>query len=130
MHMGRQTWKLHIDNKSMVERLSEHTSPWKRKSKHQTQAEVDITNVADKLLRKLTIVQVMHIKSHQDNDTSADKLSWPARLNIIADQQATAQRAAMQGPAHTVTNTTRGMLHIGEASMANGKSDPHPGLLS
>jgi hypothetical protein len=101
----------------MVERLSEYTSPWKRKSKHQTRPEVDITNVADELLRKLANVQVLHIKSHQDNETSAEKLSWPARLNIIADEQATEQRTKMKGPTHTVTNTTRGMLHIGEVAI-------------
>jgi ribonuclease HI len=61
------TWKLHIDNKSMVGRLSEHNKSWARRPKHQTRPESDITNVAEELLRKLPNVQVLHIKGHQDN---------------------------------------------------------------
>jgi hypothetical protein len=106
------TWTLHINNKSMVDRLAEHTTPWKRKSKHQTRPEADITNIADKLMQKISHVQVKHIKSQQDSTSLADQLSWLARLNIIADRQTTEQREEMEGPVHNVTNTTKGMLHI------------------
>jgi ribonuclease HI len=115
--IAHKSWKLHIDNKSMVDRLTEYTKLRKRKAKHQTRLEVDITNIADELLRKLSNVQVLHIKSHQDDITPADKLTWPARLNIIADNQATLQREAMDSPAATVTNTTMGMLHITEMAI-------------
>jgi hypothetical protein len=71
-----------------------------------------MTNIAEKLLQKISHVQVKHIKSHQDSTASEDQLSWPARLNIIADRQATEQREEMEEPAHNVTNTTKGMLHI------------------
>jgi ribonuclease HI len=106
------TWKLHIDNKSMVGRLSEHNKSWARRPKHQTRPESDITNIAEKLLCKLPKVQVLHVKSHQDNEKQIEELSWPARLNIAADRLATEQRETMSAPAHIVTNTTHGMLHI------------------
>jgi hypothetical protein len=98
----------------MVDRLLEHKTPWKRKSKHQTRPEADITNIADTLLQEISNVQIRHIKSHQDNYAPADKLSWPAQLNIIADQQATKQREMMDQPLTMVTNTTKGMLLIGD----------------
>jgi hypothetical protein len=105
------TWYLYIDNKSMVDRLSE--SSWKHKlSRQQLRPEVDITNVAARLIQTLKGVQISHVKSHQDQTTREDELSWPARLNIIADQQATEQRSTMEEPASTVTNTTNGMLYI------------------
>jgi ribonuclease HI len=94
--MEGKTWTLHINNKSMVDRLAEHTTPWKRKSKHQTRSEADITNIADKLPQKISHVKVKHIKSHQDSTSSEDQLSWPARLNIIADRQAIEQREEME----------------------------------
>jgi hypothetical protein len=104
------SWQLYIDNKSMVDRLSQ---PWNQiMPKQKLRPEADITNMASRLLQKQDGTRVLHVKSYQDQSTPADKLSWPAQLNIIADQQATEQRARMKEPAAMVTSTTNGLLHI------------------
>jgi ribonuclease HI len=112
INKDHKTWQLFIDNKAMVDRLTEHSTPWKRKAKHQTRPEADITNVAESLLqREFHKIRITHIKSHQDTN-NAGQLSWAAQLNVIADEKATAQRQLMSQPAATVTNTTQGMLYI------------------
>jgi ribonuclease HI len=111
-----KTWYMFIDNKSMVSRLTEHITPWKRKAKHHTRPEADITNVAGTLLQQGFHIQIAHVKSHQDV-RNPGKLSWDAQLNIIADAQATTQRQHMTTPAACVTNTTNGMLYIKEVAI-------------
>jgi ribonuclease HI len=106
------TLKLFIDNKSMVDRLNEYMTPWKRSNKHQSRPEVDITNTAEDFLGKFPKFEVRHVKSHQDDDRPLDSLPWSAQLNILADRLATDQRNQMTEPKVIVTNTTNGMLHI------------------
>jgi hypothetical protein len=51
--------------------------------------------------------QLVHVKSHQDAATEWEKLSFPAMLNVIADEQATLHQNTMYQPAGEVTNLAK-----------------------
>jgi hypothetical protein len=61
---------------------------------------------------KVFSIQLVHIKSHQDNKVDWEKLSFQAQLNTIADAEATAQRNIMDHPAAKVTQLQRAQLQI------------------
>jgi hypothetical protein len=47
--------------------------------------------------------QFLHVKSHQDRQQKQGTLSFPAKLNIRADQLATLQQETMKQPVTTIT---------------------------
>jgi hypothetical protein len=55
---------------------------------------------------------LVHIKSHQDDNTDFEKLSFPASLNVLADEQATRQQNIMEAPVETVVNIARVQLQL------------------
>jgi hypothetical protein len=64
--------------------------------------DIDVTNMVHKNLHGIE-AQFLHIKSHQDRQRKSETLSFPARLNIRADQLATDQQELMKQPETTVT---------------------------
>ena len=51
----------------------------------------DIFSIMSSAHSVITQFQFQHVKSHQDDNTDVDKLSFPARVNVSCDQMATAQ---------------------------------------
>jgi ribonuclease HI len=51
LDMRTKTWRIYINNKAMVDRLSKYSTPWRRKSKHQLRPEANITNVSEAMLQ-------------------------------------------------------------------------------
>jgi hypothetical protein len=49
--------------------------------------------------------QYLHVKSHQDRQRKSETFSFPARLNIQADQLATNQQKLMQKPETAVSTS-------------------------
>jgi hypothetical protein len=106
----QHSWKLYVDNKSMIQRLQgyeshDHVSRWNLRP------DEDIAKLASKLLQHVPI-QIKHIKSHQDTKTKQDELSYEAQLNIMADKEATRQRTKMDKPDSDVKNIGIAQLQI------------------
>jgi hypothetical protein len=72
----------------------------------------DITSVANTLLRTIPARILLHIHSHQDENTEWQQLKFPAQLNIMADELATQQRNQMDKPAEEVKNIATAQLRI------------------
>jgi hypothetical protein len=85
----------------------------------------DICKVALDLLRKLQI-QIQHIKSHQDQKTSIDKLPFEAVLNTMADKEATRQRNLMKTPDSNVQILGAAQLRINDIAITR---DSHRWLM-
>jgi hypothetical protein len=86
-----------------------------KKSKWNLRPDADITNRASEILKKFPAA-LIHVKSHQDNDTDFDKLSFPAQLNVMADAQATARNTS------TNVNSGRYSDHQRQPKMDSQKS--------
>jgi hypothetical protein len=61
--------------------------------------------------------EIIHVKSHQDDNTEWEKLYFQAILNISADEQATRQRNTMNSPATQVRNLSRVQLRINDIAI-------------
>jgi ribonuclease HI len=94
---------IHLDSKALIGRMQTYQD-------HQTTAksyqwpDADITVEAHNWLKDLDR-QYQHIKSHQ-TCSKGNKLSFPATLNIMADELAKAQSASMEKPLLTVQGET------------------------
>jgi hypothetical protein len=97
----KHIWLFYLDNKSMIQRLEGYATI--NTPKWNLRPDEDITRLAHSILQRIPF-QLEHIKSHQDTDSQTEKLSFPAVLNIVADEQATRQRNLMTGPEGNVTN--------------------------
>jgi hypothetical protein len=71
----------------------------------------DITSTAHHLLHSIPH-QLIHIKSHQDSTRETKELSFPAILNVMADQQASRQRNLMTKPSSRVQNMSTALLQL------------------
>jgi hypothetical protein len=98
---SRPRWFFHIDNRTLINRMERYnTSDASAKWNHEP--DIDVTNMVHKNLHGIE-AQFLHIKSHQDRQRKSETLSFPARLNIRADQLATDQQELMKQPETTVT---------------------------
>jgi hypothetical protein len=103
-------WKIVIDSKSLIQRITRYrthinTPRWNLRP------DEDICKVAYQLLPKFP-ANIIHIKSHQEiNDKSRD-LHIDITLNNIADNEATLQRNSMSEPARKVDNIGVAQLRI------------------
>jgi hypothetical protein len=108
----RHRWFFHIDNKALIKRMESYglekiTARWMHLP------DIDITNHAHETTKNLE-PQFRHIKSHQDDQkTSSSTISFPARLNIMADALAKQQRCTMNKPEIKVS-TNHVHLKIGD----------------
>jgi hypothetical protein len=94
-------WFFHIDSKTLITRMERYTEE-KSTSKQVHDPDIDITNSVARNLIGLE-AQFQHVKSHQNRQKTKEKLSFPARLNVRADELAQNQRARMREPATKVT---------------------------
>jgi hypothetical protein len=107
--LKEQNITLHINNMALIQRMEGYRTQvpvprWNLCS------DEDITHLAHSLLPDTA--NISHVHSHQDDDKAWEELSFPAQLNIIADEQATHQQDLMDGPATMVTNIARAQLRI------------------
>jgi ribonuclease HI len=101
---------IYIDNMALIQRMEGYRAHlpvprWNLRS------DEDITRFANKLIVDIP-VNIVHVHSHQDKDKDWERLSFPAQLNTMADEQASHQRALMNGPADEVMNLMRAQLRI------------------
>jgi hypothetical protein len=80
-------WKIYIDNKSLIQRMETYKAH-AQIARWNLRPDEDISWLAWEIWKDMPH-QLIHIKSHQDANTERDKLSFPAILNVIADEQAT-----------------------------------------
>jgi hypothetical protein len=104
-------WNIYIDNKSLIQRMDGY-SLYVPIPRWNLRADEDITKTVRKLMQELP-VKLIHIKSHQDDDQDWEKLSFQAQLNVMADEEATRQRNAMDEPESRVTRLLTAQLQIG-----------------
>lgn len=100
---------IHIDNMALIQRM-EGCRTQVPVPRWNLRSDEDITRLAHSLLT--TTTNIIHVHSHQDDDKDWEKLSFPAQLNIMADEEATHHREMMDGPATMVTNIARAQLRI------------------
>jgi hypothetical protein len=82
-------WTIHIDNTSLI-RLMEGKRTDIITPKWNFIAHADILKTAHDLLKNIPITY-SHVKAHQDQCDEMNKLSRPAKLNVMADQLAQEQ---------------------------------------
>jgi hypothetical protein len=103
-------WTIYIDNMALIKRLEGYSTNipvprWNLRS------DEDITHFA-KILMSSIPARLVHIHSHQDDNSDWHNLSFPAQLNTIADEQASLQRQLMDGPETDVVNLAQAQLRI------------------
>jgi hypothetical protein len=103
MTINRYQWFFHIflDNKALIDRMLLYDSSTVT-GKSTQWPDADITITTYQILQKLK-VQYQHVKSHQDRNNNTDKLSFPARMNKIADELARHHCGTMKAPQTKVT---------------------------
>jgi hypothetical protein len=106
----KQTWKIYIDSKSLIKRMETYQEQINI-SRWNLRADEDITKLTRQLWEDIPHTLV-HVKSHQDDNTDFEKLSYPALLNVLADEQATRQQNVMEAPVETVANIARVQLRL------------------
>jgi hypothetical protein len=94
---------VHLDSKALIGRMQTYQDHQITAKSYQW-PDANITVEAHNLLKHLDR-QYQHIKSHQ-KCTKGSKLSFPATLNIMADELAKVQSAAMETPLLTVQGET------------------------
>jgi hypothetical protein len=104
------SWKVYIDNKSLIQRMTTYDEHLPI-ARWNLRPDEDISRFAWETWKEVPH-KLIHIKSHQDVNTERDKLTFPALLNVIADEQATRHRNLMQQPASDVRNLARVQLQI------------------
>jgi hypothetical protein len=115
VNANRHSWKIYIDNTSLIKRMATYDDQlWV--SRWNLRSDEDITNIVQKVWNALPH-EIIHVKSHQDEHTDWEKLPFQATLNIIADEQATRQRHAMDEAAAYVRNLSQVQLRIGEIAV-------------
>jgi ribonuclease HI len=92
----QHSWKFYLDNRAMIQRMESYAHDNKH-SKWNLRPDADITNHVSEILETFPAT-LIHVKSHQDRDTEFDKLSYPAKLNVMADMQALTQHDVMHAP--------------------------------
>jgi hypothetical protein len=105
----QHTWKIYIDNKSLIQRMASYKNSSTHHSKWHLRPDADITNTAHSLLQPFP-AEIIHVKSHQDDQTDFDKLSFAAQLNVLADAQATRQHEEMEEPLLLVLSDHRHLV--------------------
>jgi hypothetical protein len=103
-------WTIYIDNMALIKRLEGYSTNipvprWNLRS------DEDIMHFANVLLSSIP-ARLIHIHSHQDDNSDWQNLSFPAQLNIIADEQASLHRQLMDGPETDVVNMAQAQLCI------------------
>jgi hypothetical protein len=84
IQLKRHRWFFHIDNKALIKQMESYGSE-KITARWMHLPDIDITNHAHDTTKNLES-QFRHIKSHEnDQKTSSSTISFPARLNIMAD---------------------------------------------
>jgi hypothetical protein len=111
----KHSWRVYIDNKSLIQRMETYSEQFGI-ARWNLRPDEDITRAAHDIWRTVAY-QLIHVKSHQDTHTDWDKLSFPAILNVIADEQATNHRNTMHNPTSTVKNLARVQLRIQDVAI-------------
>jgi hypothetical protein len=112
---NRHSWKIYIDNTSLIKRLASYDDQL-RVSRWNLRSDEDITSVVQRVWNAIPH-DIIHVKSHQDEHTDWEELSFQATLNIIADEQATRQRHSMAEAETDVRNLSRVQLRIGDIAI-------------
>jgi hypothetical protein len=105
------TWKIHLDSKSLLQRLSSYHTKM-QVPRWNLRPDEDVVRIAHKLMSTLPI-KLCHVRSHQDEKNSSAKINFEAQMNILADHEATCQKNKMTGPADDVRNIAIAQLRIG-----------------
>lgn len=105
---------LHSDNQGLIKRIIRNRDATVPKMSEYLSADVDVTLTILKSLELLPRASISHVKGHQDDHTPFHKLSDPAKLNVRADELATAQLKEMKKPEECVPLLPGAslMLHI------------------
>ena len=95
---------LYTDSQSEIDRLQSLQPKYPKLNPRSTLlAESDvILQVLHRLDRLDPQVQFVHVKGHQDQDTSWNRLSWPAKLNVTCDRIAGRYLRPRDSPIHSV----------------------------
>jgi ribonuclease HI len=124
IQQNQHSWVIYIDSKSLIQRMESYRTRTNI-PRWNLRPDEDICKVALDLLRKLQI-QIQHIKSHQDQKTSIDKLPFEAVLNTMADKEATRQRNLMTTPDSNVQILGAAQLRINDIAITR---DSHRWLM-
>jgi hypothetical protein len=111
----QHSWRVYIDNKSLIQRMETYVNNL-QVARWNLRPDEDITRTAHETWRCIPY-RLIHVKSHQDTTTEWDKLTFPAMLNVIADEQATLHRNVMQSPATKVRNLAKVQLQINDIAI-------------
>jgi hypothetical protein len=106
----KQIRKIYIDNQSLIRRMETYQEQINI-SRWNLRADEDITKLAHQLWEDIPHTLV-HVKRHQDDNTDLEKLSYPAILNVLADEQATRRQNVTEAPVEIVANIARVQLRL------------------
>ena len=83
--------KLYCDNKSLIRRVNEFLQFFDGSFRRSLTPNYDVVYLISCVLRLFPpgVVEVLHVKGHQDSIQPRHNLPWPAQLNVIADSEAT-----------------------------------------
>ena len=94
-------WNFHFDNQSMIDRQDLHQKTITPMF-FPLASDYDVTLLIHQNLSQLSHT-LNHVKGHQDDKKPLSSLTFVERLNVLADQLATAQLNKMKVPSITVT---------------------------
>jgi hypothetical protein len=109
VNVHEHEWIFYLDNKSMIQRIEGYAQLFT--PKWNLRPDEDITRTAYSIMNPIPY-KLAHVKSHQDSAKEITDLSFPAILNVMADQQATRQQHLMTKPDSMVQNLATVQLQL------------------
>ena len=82
--------KLYCDNQSLIRRVNEFLQYFDGSFRRCLTPNYDVVFLIACVLRQFPkgVIEVLHVKGHQDSNRPTPTLPWPAQLNVIADKAA------------------------------------------